>query len=225
MLADDRRKHVAQIQRIEKMLEETAASKNLSVQEREQLAQQLEDVRKDSRTKEQQLAHEKQQVEERSKKEIAAERKSREEWEKRFREGTVERDLMDAAVAGDAFNNNTVMDVLRPLSRLEEIQDEKGAGTGKFHTLVEFRTSDPNTGEPLCLILTARKAVERMQAEPARYGNLFKAGLRSGIGSSAGPAIGSGGKIDPKNMSQETYMKIRAENPALLGLRPQKGKR
>jgi len=127
-------------------------------------------------------------------------------------------------VLGDAFNNNTVMDVLRPRASLEEIMDEKGKGTGKFRTVVQYATTDSETGEPLTLSLTARAAVERMQAEPARYGNLFKAGLRSGIGSSAGPAIGSGGKIDIKNMSQEAYMKIRAENPALLGLRPQKGK-
>ena len=38
--------------------------KNLTIQEREQLAQQLEDLRKETRTKEQQLAHEKKQLEE-----------------------------------------------------------------------------------------------------------------------------------------------------------------
>jgi len=62
-LAEDKRKHQAQLQRVEKTLEETAASKNLTVQEREQLAQQLEDLRKETRTKEQQLSHEKKQVE------------------------------------------------------------------------------------------------------------------------------------------------------------------
>ena len=64
ILAEDKRKHQTQLQRVEKMLEETAASKNLTVQEREQLAQQLEDLRKETRTKEQQLAHEKKQLEE-----------------------------------------------------------------------------------------------------------------------------------------------------------------
>ena len=41
-----------QLQRVEKTLEEMAASKNLTIQEREQLAQQLEDMRKETRTKE-----------------------------------------------------------------------------------------------------------------------------------------------------------------------------
>ena len=59
------------MQRVEKTLEETAASKNLTIQEREQLAQQLEDLRKETRTKEQQLAHEKKQLEESFTKRIA----------------------------------------------------------------------------------------------------------------------------------------------------------
>ena len=107
-LAEDKRKHQAQLQRVEKMLEETAASKNLTVQEREQLAQQLEDLRKETRTKEQQLAHERKQLEEQFTKQLTDEKKAREEWENRYREGTVERALQDAAVSGDAFNITTV---------------------------------------------------------------------------------------------------------------------
>ena len=227
MLADDRRKHQAQIQRVEKMLEETAASKNLTIQEREQLAQQLEDLRKETRTKEQQLAHEKKQLEEQYQKQLADEKKAREEWENRYREGTVERALMDAAVGGDAFNTNTVMSVLRPMTRLTEITDEKtGKGTGKFKVVVDFPDTDPNTGEPTVTLHTPESAVKRMKELPQVYGNLFKSGVVSGIGSSAatgGLASGAGGKVDPRKLTQEQYLKIRAENPALLGLRPQKG--
>ena len=228
MLADDRRKHQTQIQRVEKMLEETAASKNLTIQEREMLAQQLEDLRKETRTKEQQLAHDKKQLEEQYQKQLADERKVREQWETRYREGTVERALMDAAVGGDAFNTNTVMSVLRPMTRLTEITDEKtGKGTGKFKVMVDFPDTDPNTGEPTVTLHTPESAVKRMKDLPQVYGNLFKSGVVSGIGSSAatgGLASGAGGKVDPRKLSQEQYLKIRQENPALLGLRPQKGK-
>jgi len=136
--------------------------------------------------------------------------------------------LMDAAVGGDAFNTNTVMSVLRPMTRLTEITDEKtGKGTGKFKVMVDFPDTDPNTGEPTVTLHTPESAVKRMKDLPQVYGNLFKSGVVSGIGSSAatgGLASGAGGKVDPRKLSQEQYLKIRQENPALLGLRPQKGK-
>jgi hypothetical protein len=225
ILAEDRRKHMGKLAAVEKMLQEVSESKNLTVREREQVEQQLEELRQQTRTKEEQVAHEKKQLGAQYEAKLKEVKKAREEWERRFREETVERDLMDAAIAGDSFNTNTVMDVLRPRASLEEIMDEKGKGTGKFRTVVQYTTTDSETGEPITLPLAAKKAVEKMQAEPAKYGNLFKAGLRSGIGSSAGPAIGNGGKIDPRKLTQEQYMKIRAENPALLGLRPPKGSR
>ena len=200
MLAEDRRKHQAQLQRVEKTLEEMSASKNLTIQEREQLAQQLEDLRKETRTKEQQLAHEKKQLEEQFTKQLTDEKKAREVWENRYREGTVERALQDAAVSGDAFNITTVMSVLRPMTRLTEITDEKtGKGTGKFKVVVDFPDTDPNTGEPTVTLHTPESAVKRMKDLPQIYGNLFKSGVVSGIGSSAatgGLASGGGGKID-----------------------------
>jgi hypothetical protein len=209
------------------MLEETAASKNLTIQEREMLAQQLEDLRKETRTKEQQLAHEKKQLEEQLTGKITSAEKAAKEWEARYREGIVERTLMDAAVSGAAYDAETMMDVLRPKTRLTEITDEKtGKGTGKFKVVVDFPDTDPNTGEPTVTLHTPESAVKRMKELP-KYANLFKSNIVSGIGSSAatgGLAPGAGGKVDPRKLTQEQYLKIRAENPALLGLRPQKGK-
>ena len=226
IMAEDRRKHQAQLQRVEKMLEEVSTSKNLTIQEREQLAQQLEDMRKETRTKEAQLAHEKKQLEEQYEKRVAEEKKGRDEWERRYREGTVERALMDAAVSGDAFNTNTVMSVLRPMTRLSEITDPKsGKGTGKFEVKVDFPDTDPTTGEPISALHTPESAVKRMKDLPGIYGNLFKSGVVSGIGSSAatgGLASGTGGKIDPRKLTQQQYMEIREKHPEQLGLRPPK---
>ena len=71
-------------------MEEVSTSKNLTIQEREQLAQQLEDLRKETRTKEAQLAHERKQLEEQYEKKLTDEKKARETWELRYREGTTE---------------------------------------------------------------------------------------------------------------------------------------
>ena len=69
--------------------------------------------------------------------------------------------MQDAAVSGDAFNVGTVMSVLRPMTRLTEITDEKtGKGTGKFKVVVDFPDTDPNTGEPTVTLAHARERCE-----------------------------------------------------------------
>jgi hypothetical protein len=63
-----------------------------------------------------------------------------------------------------------------------------------------------------------------MQAKPNAYGNLFKSGVVSGIGSGSAPGTPTGGKLDLRKLTQQQYMEIREKNPELLGLRPKKGR-
>jgi hypothetical protein len=118
-----------------------------------------------------------------------------------------------------------MMAVLRPMTKLVEVMDEKtGKGTGKFEVKVDFPDTDPQTGESIVAPHSPKSAVRRMKELP-KYANMFKSGAVGGIGSNAatgGLTSGTGGKIDFKNLTQEQYLKIRRENPALLGLRPQK---
>ncbi len=47
--------------------------------------------------------------------------------------------------------------MLRPMTRLTEITDEKtGKGTGKFKVVVDFPDTDPNTGEPTVTLIRPR---------------------------------------------------------------------
>jgi len=226
ILAEDRRKHQAQVAKIQQTLEETLASKNLTAQEREQLAQRLEDVHKETRTKEQQTIHERKVLEEQYNNKLEEERKSRTQWENRFRESMVERSLQDAAVTGDAFQPAQVMTILRQMTRLSEVTDDKtNKGTGKFKVVVDFPDNDPSTGEPIVTLHTPESAVKRMKELPAVYGNLFKSGVVSGIGSSSatgGLASGQSGKLDVRKLTPAQYAEIRAKNPELLGLRRDK---
>jgi hypothetical protein len=225
LLAEDRRKHEAryqvQLTRAQQAIEEASKNQNLTLQEREQLAQQLEDMRKETQTKEQQLAHDKEQYETK----LKQEKKGRETAEALYKETTITRDLTEAAVAHDAYNVETLVAVLKPWSRVEEVKDAKGKGTGRFQTIVDFPTTDPETGEPIVISLPAKKAVKQMTEKPEKWGNLFRAGVAAGVASNSGIPTGTGGKIDFKSLTQEQYLKIRKENPALLGLRTQKGHR
>ena len=131
--------------------------------------------------------------------------------------------LLDAAVSGDAFNTDTLAAVLRPMTSLSEIMDEKtGKGTGRFRPTVEFPDTDPNTGEPIVVKHTPQSAVKRMKELP-KYVNLFKSGVVGGAGANAGGLTpGSDGKFDVRAATADmaTYMAIRASDPAKLGLRP-----
>ena len=226
ILADDRRKHQQALQRAEKAREEVSTSKNLTIQEREELAQQLEDVRKETRTKEVQLLHEKKQVEE----SYETQAEGREEGPRDVGETLPRRDhgtmLLDAAVSGDAYDTDTMMAVLRPMTKLIEVTDPKtGKATGKFEAIVDFPDADPNTGEAITVSHSPKAAVKRMKELP-KYVNLFKSNVVSGVGANAatgGLTPGSNGKIDPRKIpNMETYMAIRAQHPEQLGLRPNK---
>src|SRR5208283_6118892 len=77
-LAEDRRKHQGQVKAIQQTLEQTLESKNLSVQEREQLVQRVSELENQGRTKEQQAAHERKQLETQYQTKLTDEKKQRE---------------------------------------------------------------------------------------------------------------------------------------------------
>ena len=221
LLADDRRKHQTKIDTIQRTLAETLDSKNLTARERETLSEQLEQLEAEKRTVTEQAAHERKQLETQYQKQLSDEKKEREAWKNRYCEETTARALTDAAAGNDAFRPEQIVTVLKPYSRLTEIVDEKGKGTGKFKVLVDFPDQDENS-QPTTVMHTAESAVRRMKDLPQIFGNLFRSGVVSGIGSGSGPGTPAGGKIDPRRLSQQQYMEIRAKNPELLGLRPNK---
>ena len=88
ILADDRRKHQGALSSSRVTLEDMAASKNLTLQDRQQLAQQLEDMRKETQTKEQRLAAERKELESKLTKQLSDEKKDRDTWKNRYCEET-----------------------------------------------------------------------------------------------------------------------------------------
>lgn len=223
LLADDRRKHQAQVAKVQATLEETLANKSLTDREREQFAQQLEELQSQSRTKEQQLAHERKQLEEQATKRIKEAEADKKAWESRFKDSLIDGELSAAAHRADAFSTDQFVRQLRPLSRAVEVTDEKtGKPTGKFKVVVEFPDRD-ESGAAVTRELSPREATKRMKELPEQWGNFFRANVRSGIGSGSGPGTPTGGgKVDPRKLTMQQYVEIRAKSPELLGLRPNK---
>lgn len=219
-LAEDRRKtearYKAELSKAEKNYQELLENKNLSDEQRAKLEESLEDVRKQLRTKEQQLAHEKKTLEEQYKSKIAETEQKASYWESLFRETEINRSLYDAAVAEDAFQPNQVVTLIRSNTKLVEDENAKG----KYKVVVDFLDIDPATNEEVMTLRTPREAVKRMKELPELYGNLFKSGVVSGIGGSSGtPGTGPNGQVDVRKLTPEQYMKLRKEAPEKLGLR------
>jgi hypothetical protein len=223
ILAEDKRKHQTQLQKMETQLSELAKSKTLTDQERATLKENLDAIAGQLRTKEQQAQLEKRQMEEAHATKMAEADQKAQVWESLYRDSTIARSLQDAAVKHEAFNTSQIVTQLKPWTRLIEIMDEKtGKGTGKYQVVVEMPDVDPTTGQPVPFTGTPEDAVKRMKEMPEQWGNLFKSGVVSGIGSSSatgGLIPGQGGKIDVRKLTPQQYREIRSKNPELLGLR------
>lgn len=228
ILAEDRRKADGKYKGLEKQYETLLANQNLTKQERTTLEQELEDVRAQFRTKEQQAAIDKKNIEEKYKADLESTSRERDSWRTRYVDTSIRRELQDAAVGHDAFNPSQVVTLLFSKTKMVEVKDEAtGKPTGDMKPMVDFDDIDLDTHEPIRTQRTPEEAVKRMKELPELYGNLFKSGVVSGIGSNsatAGHAAGKDGRVDVRKLSQEQYAKLRRENPSALGLRPRRGR-
>ncbi len=211
ILAEDKRKHQQQFQKLEKQLSDTLTSAKLTNEERTKLEESLEDVRKQLRTKEEQAKLEKKQLEDRFSTEIGQWKQKSEAAETRYTESTIARSLQDAAISGDAFSASQIVTILRPMTKM--VEDKP---------MIDFPDVSAETGEAIIKQMTPEEAIKRMKQLPETYGNLFKSGVVGGIGAASatgGLTPGSNGKVDPTKLTMDQYLELRKKNPAAVGLR------
>ena len=199
-----------------------ANNKSLTEKERQTLQENLETIQGQLRSKEQQAAQEKKELEASYQGKLTVAERRAEIAETRWRGSTIERALQDAAIEHEAYNTRQVVTLLTGMTKLVESVDEKtGKGNGQFKVMVEFPDNDATTGQAIMTTKTPNEAVKRM-TEIAEYQNLFRKNIVSGVGGNSaigGLTTGSNGRIDPRSLTPDQYQKVRAENPELLGLR------
>jgi hypothetical protein len=224
-LADDRRRNAAKYESKQAELEgaykEALENQSISGDQRTQLEGKLEDLQKTFRSKEQQLEHDKKQLETKYTEEVQDLRARAENWEDKYKSSMVDRALQDAAIQNDAFNPSQVTTILKTMTKIIEQTDDAGEPMGEFAPVIDLTDIDTKTGEQIITRRTPEDAVKRMRELPEQYGNLFKSNVVSGIGAgSATGGAGSGhGNVDIHNMSPEQYMELRKTNPQALGLK------
>ena len=199
----------------------TAETANLTVREKEQLQQQIEEVQAQSRTKEQQLAHERQQAAKENEKKIAALQKEAKDWRDRHHTELTERRTERGG--RQARRAQPEAGCLLPAATRERARSDRREGPrhGPVEAVVNLPTTDEE-GRPVTLTVSPDAAVKHLAERPGEYGGLFRANIVSGVGGSSsagGIPAGSGGKVDPRRLTQQQYMELGEKNPELLGLR------
>jgi hypothetical protein len=222
-LSDDRRKHGEKYKKLEGAYEDMLADKTLATEQRERFESELHDLQKLGRTKEQQIAYERKQEQERFKQEVTGYKESANKWEHMYKDSAIQRALQDSAIAAGAFNPAQITGLLRPMTEMRPVVDADGNELAdQMVPKVDFQDINEETGNAEITLRTPQEAVQRMKELPEQWGNLFRANVVSGIGSGAatgGVTSGEGGRIDVTKLTSEQYRKLRKENPEALGLR------
>jgi hypothetical protein len=220
ILADDRRKHSAKVQAAERALSDALESRNLTVRERDEMTQRLEELQASQRTRAEQEAHEKKQAAEKHAKELATTQKQAAEWKTKYESAMIDGAIVSAGNSAEVFSTAQFAALMRGRAKMQTVEDGDGKREEVF---LDFDDVDAESGRTYTASRPVAVAIRRMKELPNLYGNLFKSGVVSGAGGQSGAGgIGPGGKIDVRNLTPQQYAKIRAENPEWLGLRRDK---
>ena len=213
-LAEDRRKHQARYDQLETSYKSLMQNQNLTKEERDRLNEELEGLQKLHRTKEQQIEMERRKQQEEFNTRVKKLEEESVQWKDRYMNSTIDRALQDAAVAGEAFNAEQIVTILRPLTKMVEEKDDEGNLTGAYVPYIDFPDVDEKTQERTITRRTPNEAVQRMQELTDKYGNLFKAHVNGGLGGFNSSDGGS--RVDVRNLTPEQYQELRRTNPKAL---------
>ena len=222
-LAEDRRKNEARLKAEKKAeLEKISADfkklsehANLTETERDEYKtrhEQAEAELASFRSEKETLLKQKKEIETTLTSKLTAEQQRAKEWETRYQESSIKRELSDAAVKTEAVSPQQMVRLLRSQTKLAAISVD-GKETGEYQVVIDLE--EIVDGKKVVSQLSPEEAMARMKKLP-EYGNLFKAGVVSGVGSSNTASTAGTGPVDIKNMTQAEYNKLRKENPERL---------
>lgn len=218
-LAKDRKKHEEKYNGLKTTYQDLLASETLSQEDRTKLEQSLEDLKRQHRTKEEQAKHEKKQLQDEYEDQLAHYKGEAVRWETEYKGFRVEKSLLDAAIAHDAFMPSQILSIVREWTKLVDVKDENDKPTGQLTPMVDLPDVDADSQKPIITQHTPMGAIERLkELQP----NLFKSNVVSGVGGNSttgGMQPGADGRLDQSELTTEQWMKAYKEDPTKLGLR------
>lgn len=219
-LAKDRKKNEEKYRSLEATYKDLLANEAISAEERTRLETAYEDLQKQHRTKEEQAKHEKRQLQDKYENELQQYKEDAARWERQHKDFMIEKSLLDAAVANDAYMPEQIYDIVRKWTKLVDVTDENGKPTGRLTPVVDLPDFDTDTGKPILTQRTPQEAVERLKEK--LQPNLFKSNIVSGVGgnsSTGGVTPGANGAIDIAALTPAQFAKLYKEDPTKLNLR------
>ena len=211
ILAAEKKKLEEKSNQAIKRLEELQQSTQLTQKEKESLAAQIEELRNQSLTKEQQLTRDLEKLREQAQNQSKELTTELETWKNRYGSAIVQQSITQAAVKHEAFRPEQLHALLAGRAKLVEDKDDNGDSKGTFTPVFKFEAIDPKTKKPVALDLSADEVMQRMKDTPELYGNLFKSGLTGGIGGGQGKTGTKTGEPDITKMSPEEYRQYRKD--------------
>lgn len=212
MLAEDRRKHKAQVDKTVQELESVRKSKSLTDKDRETLQLKIDELQNSLLTKEELAIKEREKLEKNYKTELDTEKTEKESWKTRFTTGTINTVIVSEAVKAKAFDPDAIISILGPDTRLVQDTDSDGKPLEAFVPKVKFKDTDKD-GKAVTLDLTVEQAIKRMKEIP-KHGYLFENTATPGLGGRS--LAGGDHKVNIKDMTPAQYR----EHRKTLGLGP-----
>ena len=183
-------------------LDAIKARTDLTKSQRDEMEKRFDSIQKELMTKEELFEQERKKKDKKYTEELATTQASKEKWKSRFHNASIERTIIDAATANEAFDSDTIIAILRHNTDNIESLNADGKPTGSYTPKVKFTDPEGKDGKPAELILTVPETVKRMTELP-KYQYLFKGKGTGGLGannkSGKAPDVNALAKGSPKD--------------------------
>ena len=190
-LADDRRKHQDQVKQTVAQLEELRTKVQLTESERTALAERIDTLNSSLMTAEEKAKQELSKKDKQLKETSESLSKERDKWKNEYTTEVITNQILRASTIHDAVSSDQLMDLLLPKTRLVEVlADGKVVG----HAPKVKLKVPGDKGEAVELDLTVEESVKRMKELPELFGNLFKSGVKSGLGGNGSTGASTSGQ-------------------------------
>lgn len=209
-LGEDRRKHQDQVKQTVAQLEEFKKNLQLSDQQRGELETRIENLNTSLMTAEERTKAELGKKDKELKTLTDTLTKERDTWKDSYANEVITNQILKASSVHKAVSADQMLDLLMPKTRLVEVLDADGKTVKGYIPKAKIRTTN-DKGEVIELDLTIEETVKRLKDKPESYGNLFEAGVNSGLGGK-GSTGGGGGSGDLESLAKgdaENYRKNR----------------
>ena len=207
-----------QLETTERRYESMISDTKRSQQERDELAQELEALQSQFRTREEQARYEAKKREAEFNKNLESATSEAKQYRSLFETQTRNNEILSAASQHDAFNPELFIDVLAPRTEVVAEELDNGEKTGRYVTRVRVQKADED-GNVSEVLVTPSEAIEDMKNNPEKFGGLFRGNVAKGIGEGSNASFAGSGRVDVTKMSMDEYVKNRAAIQGQYGIK------